>query len=39
MELVSIVSLGDLATRKIAHVDPTLQEISTPSQPARQAPR
>jgi len=34
-EIVGIVSLGDLATRQSAHVDETLREISTPSQPDR----
>lgn len=38
MELVGIVSLGDLAARDNAHTDPALQEISTPSAPERPAP-
>lgn len=38
MELVGIVSLGDLAARESAHTDPILQEISTPSAPIRPAP-
>lgn len=33
--LVGIVSLGDLATRAGPHVDVTLREISSPSQPDR----
>ncbi|WP_334188086.1 CBS domain-containing protein [Noviherbaspirillum sp.] len=33
--LIGIVSLGDLATKHSAEVDRTLEDISTPSQPAR----
>ena len=33
--LVGIVSLGDLATRQSGHVDDTLREISSPSEPDR----
>jgi len=38
MELVGIVSLGDLTARQNANMDPTLQKISTPSAPVRPAP-
>ncbi|HYD95473.1 MAG TPA: CBS domain-containing protein [Noviherbaspirillum sp.] len=34
-ELIGIVSLGDLATKHSAQVDRTLEEISTPAEPAR----
>jgi len=34
-EIVGIVSLGDLATRQSGHVDETLREISSPSEPDR----
>lgn len=34
-EVVGIVSLGDLATRQSGHVDDTLREISSPSEPDR----
>ncbi len=37
MQLVGIVSLGDLATRHAAHVERTLGEISYPSEPRRPA--
>lgn len=37
MEIVGIVSLGDLATRHKVDVEDTLEKISTPSEPARQA--
>lgn len=36
MEIVGIVSLGDLATRHKADVEDTLEKISTPSEPSRQ---
>ncbi|HZW14413.1 MAG TPA: CBS domain-containing protein [Noviherbaspirillum sp.] len=36
MEIVGIVSLGDLATRHKADVEDALEKISTPSEPARQ---
>jgi CBS domain-containing protein len=38
MELVGIVSIGDLAARADAHVDPAMEEISMPSEPSRHAP-
>jgi len=38
MELVGIVSMGDLATRAGAHMDDTIQDVSVPSQPVRPAP-
>lgn len=39
MELIGIVSLGDIAARRAeVNVDPTLQQISTPSAPIRPAP-
>lgn len=34
-QIVGIVSLGDLATKHSAQVDRTLEEISSPSEPAR----
>jgi CBS domain-containing protein len=34
-EVVGIVSLGDLATRQSGHIDDTLREISSPSEPDR----
>lgn len=36
MEIVGIVSLGDLATRHKVDVEDALEKISTPSEPARQ---
>ncbi|GAB3551494.1 CBS domain-containing protein [Noviherbaspirillum agri] len=36
MEIVGIVSLGDLATRHKADVEDALEKISTPSEPVRQ---
>lgn len=38
MELVGIVSMGDLATRAGAHIDEAMQDVSVPSQPGRPAP-
>lgn len=32
-EVVGIVSLGDLATKQPGHIDDTVREISTPSEP------
>lgn len=32
-ELVGIVSLGDIATKQPAHIDKTVRDISTPSEP------
>ena len=37
MELTGMVSLGDLATRQDAPVDSTLEDISRPAPPQRQA--
>jgi CBS domain-containing protein len=39
MELVGIISLGDLATRDTTNVQDALEEISTPSEPVRQDTR
>jgi len=38
MELVGVVSMGDLATRAGADVGETIQDVSVPSQPVRQRP-
>jgi CBS domain-containing protein len=38
MDLVGIVSIGDLSTRAGAHVDNVMARISTPSEPVRQTP-
>ena len=35
MELVDVISLGDLATRQPNDVEDTLEDTSTPSQPNR----
>ena len=37
--LIGIVSLGDVATRQAADVDPILEKISSPSEPDRAQPR
>lgn len=37
MELIGIVSLGDMATKHSAQVDRTLENISSPSEPQRGA--
>lgn len=37
MQLVGIVSLGDLATRYAADTENTLEKISTPSEPNRRS--
>jgi hypothetical protein len=39
MELVGIVSLGDLATRDETNVQDALEDISFPSEPVRQEKR
>lgn len=37
--LVGIVSLGDMATKHVGHIDKAVEEISTPSEPDRSRTR